>query len=147
MWGARVPTLGHFSIFCWEKIPTPGYISLSDYRPLRGIYPYPVFSALHSCCSSHEINTYKILLIDDVILQVASLACSWDINPASPLPSFSLEVWFGWGTLDPVHLHRLPRKWSDSNIQWLNLSKQYISRNGWLRGEQNCHVIDVRLDI
>jgi hypothetical protein len=35
-----------------------GYISLSDLRPLRGIYSYPVFSALHSSSNPHETNTY-----------------------------------------------------------------------------------------
>jgi hypothetical protein len=104
----------------WQYTPNIRYISLSDCRPLRRIYSYPVFPPLRSLWSAHETEVN----INLCYYPTGGSACvQMRLDPSYPILSITIGVWVSRGTLDPVHPQHLPRKWSDNNTKWLILTE------------------------
>jgi hypothetical protein len=122
--------------------PTPPVsFPLRDDSQILVKYTLIRFSSRHTLAENSYENRSTLININVCYSisyrwqRLRALACRWGLILASPFPPFSIGVWVSRGTLDPVHLHHLPRKWSDHNTRWLILTRKENNRSGWLRGE------------
>jgi hypothetical protein len=91
-WEARAGATAKISKSKLYGLISAGYISLSDYRPLREIYCYPVFLALHSHLNTHE-NRNILININLHYCPTGGSACvQMRLNPSFPIPHI-----FNWG--------------------------------------------------